>query len=165
MTVPTDVLRKIADTSPYPAGRYGQLGASGMIQRLEDAGMMGFLVQRSYTERQAHDMCADAQFPSRELERTFYRGHKNYYLCADMDRNTGSRFADAAIARIKQYDPEAAQEYREVLTDEGAQGLFRQIGVDIKRADLAAVAKQERPVADLASVEEMAARRGRGRAM
>lgn len=165
MTVPADTLRKIADTSPFPAGRYGQLGEQGVIQRWEDAGMMPHLVQRSYSEQQAMALCDDAQFPSRELERSFYRGQDRLYLKADVDRANGSRIAEAAIARVKQDDPEAAQDYRALLESEGAQGLFQQLGVDARRASLAQLAKTTRNDDDLADVDEIQARQAQGRRM
>ena len=163
MAIHPDTLRKIHEASPFPEGRYASLGARGAIERWEDAGMIQDLAHRAFTEDKAMAIVAGSSSPGRELERRFYRGKDALYLKADLDgRGDGSRIADAAVARIKQDDPEAAKDYQGVLNDKGAEGLFQYIGAEVRRADLAQVAGRED---DLESVDDALARRSRGRRM
>ena len=163
MPIQPDTLRKIADTSPFPEGRYASLGATGAIERWENAGMIQNLAHRAFTAEKALAIVGDSRNPDRELERTFYRGKEALYLKADLDgRVDGSRIAAAAVARIRQDDPVAAQEYQNVLNTKGAEGLFAYIGAEVRRHDLAKVAGRED---DLASPEQGMARRNHGRRM
>lgn len=164
MPIQPDTLRKIADTSPFPEGRYATLGATGAIERWEDAGMIQNLVRRAFTEEKALAIVGDSRNPDRELERTFYRGKEALYLKADLNgRVDSTRIAAAAMARIRRDDPESAQEYQDVLNDRGAQGLFAYIGAEVRRQDLEQLATPR--TQGLASVEEGLARRSRGRVM
>lgn len=164
MPIQPDTLRKIAEASPFPEGRYASLGAAGAIERWEDAGMIQNLAHRAFTEEKALAIVGDSRNPDRELERTFYRGKQALYLIADLQgRVDSTRIADAAVARIKRDDLESAQDYQDVLNAQGAQGLFAYIGAEVRRQDLEQLATPRSQ--GLASVEEGLARRSRGRVM
>lgn len=165
MALSPDTLHKIADASPFPAGRYGELGMAGVVQRWEDAGLMRYLFERSYSENDAFRVCDDAPNPEREVDRLFFRGQERFYLKADFRTVEGSRIADAVIARIGREDQDAADDYQQVLQTNGVQGLFKQVDVDVRRHDLGKVAIEERGGDDLASVEQGMARRNQGRRM
>jgi hypothetical protein len=162
MAIHPDTLRKIHEASPFPEGRYSELGPAGVVQRWEDAGLMRHLFERSYSEKDAMRVCEDAPNPEREVDRYFFRGQERLYLKADFRTVEGSRISDAAVARIKQDDPQAAKTYQDVLNTKGAEDLFQYIGAEVRRANLAQVSGREE---DLASADDALARRSRGRRM
>lgn len=165
MTVSIDTLRKLADVDPFK-GNYVVLGEHEVLRRFDEAGVMPHLA-RQYNEAGARNLASDDAFQQpteRMMDRLFHRGQDNrFYLKADIHgRADGSKITEAAIKRVGQEDPDQARAYAQVQAEQGSEAVFNQMASTVRRHDLAQMSGRG---SDLADVDEVQARRTRGRAM
>lgn len=165
MTVSIDTLRKLGDLNPF-TGNYAVLGEREVLRRFDDAGVMPHLA-RQYSETGARNLASDDAFQQPTdlvMERLFFRGQGGrYFLKSDINgRADGSRITEAAIKRVGQEDPEQARAYARVQQEQGSEAVFQQMASEVRRHDLAQVSGRR---SELAEVDEVQARRSRGRMM